>query len=59
MNSYLSSELATSLHQEMIGRSDQARLVAAARRQRRAQRLTRRAANLAQRAAQLVGRTHA
>jgi hypothetical protein len=59
MNSYLSSELATSLHREMIGRRDQARLAAAASRQRRAQRLTRRAATLTQRAAHLVGRTHA
>ena len=58
MNTYLGSELATELHREMIGRSDQARLVAAARRQRRADRLTRRAAALAERAAALVERSH-
>jgi hypothetical protein len=58
MNTYFGSELATEIHREMIGRSDRARLVTAARRQRRADRLARRAAALAERAASLVGRSH-
>jgi hypothetical protein len=58
VNSYLSSELATSLHREMLGRGEQARLIAQARRQRKAHRLVRRAAALATRAAALVERTH-
>jgi hypothetical protein len=58
MNSYLAPQLATDLHREMIARSDRARTLATARRQRRADRLTRRAAALARRAAELVEGTH-
>jgi hypothetical protein len=58
MNTYFGSELPTELHREMIGRSDDARLAAAVRRQRRADRLTRRANSLAKRAAALVERSH-
>ena len=43
MNTHFGSELATELHREMIERSDDARLAAAVRRQRRADRLNRRA----------------
>ena len=58
MNTHFAPGLATELHREMIERSDDARLVAAVRRQRRADRLNRRARALAQRAAALVERTH-
>ncbi len=58
MHTHFASELATELHREMIGRSEHARLVAAATRQRRADRLNRRARLLAARAAALVERTH-
>jgi hypothetical protein len=58
MNTHFASELATELHREMIERSDDARLVAAVRRQRRADRLNRRARSLATRAAALVERSH-
>jgi hypothetical protein len=58
MNTHFAPELATELHREMIGRSERARLVAAVRRQRRADRLNRRARVLARRAAELVERAH-
>jgi hypothetical protein len=58
MNSFLASELAGSLHREMIGRGDQRRREATARRQQKARRLNRRSAALARRAADLVARTH-
>jgi hypothetical protein len=58
MNSHLSSELATTMHREMLGRSDHARRVAAARRLRRAERLSRSVVALTRRAAELVERTH-
>jgi hypothetical protein len=58
MNTFLASQLATDLHREMLGRSDEARTVAAVRRLHRAERLTRRSQALARRAADLVERAH-
>ena len=58
MNTHFGSELATELHREMIERCDDARLVDAVRRRRRADRLNRRARALVKRAAEIVERTH-